>query len=115
MYDSDFEYEPGTLVKFGGDKEITIADDTVNAVITTKPGLLLGEKDTDLKLPIALVGKVPVKVMGSVNKFDKLVLSDKPGIASVKSDKDVDKNVIGIALETIECDITDVNLVNSVV
>lgn len=115
MYDSDFGYEPGTLVKFGGDKEITIADDTVNAVITTKPGLLLGEKDTDSKLPIALVGKVPVKVIGNVKKFDKLVLSDKPGIASVKSDEDVDKAVIGIALESIECNNTDINLVNSVV
>lgn len=115
MYDSDNEYDPGTLVKFGGDKEITIANDTVNAVITTKPGLLLGEKDTDSKLPIALVGKVPVKVIGRVKKFDKLVLSDKPGIATVKSDNDIDKSVIGIALETIECDDNVVNLVNSVV
>ena len=113
MYDSDSEYEPGTLVKFGGEKEITIATDEVNAVITTKPGLLLGENDTNTKLPIALVGKVPVKVMGSIKKFDKLVLSDVPGIAIKKNDEI--KTVIGISLDTIECQPDKINLVESVV
>ena len=115
MYDSDFEYEPGTLVKFGGEKEITIADDMANAVITTKPGLLLGENDTETKIPIALVGKVPVKVIGSVKKFDKLVLSDTHGIAKSKNENEEHKTVIGIALETIECGDGDINLINSVV
>lgn len=113
MYDSDSEYEPGTLVKFGGEKEITIATDEVNAVITTKPGLLLGENDTNTKLPIALVGKVPVKVIGSVKKFDKLVLSDVPGIAIKKNDET--KTVIGISLNTIDCKPDEINLVESVV
>lgn len=40
-YESDNEYPKGTLVKFGGEKEITIADDTVNAVITSNPGFIL--------------------------------------------------------------------------
>jgi hypothetical protein len=113
MYDADSEYEPGTLVKFGGEKEITIATDEVNAVITTKPGLLLGENDTNTKLPIALVGKVPVKVMGSVKKFDKLVLSDVPGIAIKKNDET--KTVIGISLNRIDCEPDEINLVESVV
>lgn len=113
MYDADSEYKPGTLVKFGGEKEITIATDEVNAVITTKPGLLLGENDTNTKLPIALVGKVPVKVIGSVKKFDKLVLSDVPGIAIKKNDET--KTVIGISLNTIDCQPDEINLVESVV
>ncbi len=40
-YESDLDYEPGTLVKFGGDKEITIAHGEANAVITSRPGLIL--------------------------------------------------------------------------
>ena len=58
-YSSDAEYEPGTLVKFGGEKEVT-------------------------SVGVALVGKVPVKVRGPVRKFDKIVLSrTDPGIGVV--------------------------------
>ena len=40
--ESDRQYEPGTLVMFGGDKEITLSRNGVaNAVVTTKPGLVL--------------------------------------------------------------------------
>ena len=47
-YEMDQHYEPGTFVKFGGEKEMTIADYEANAVITTKPGLILGsEKNTE--------------------------------------------------------------------
>lgn len=42
-YESDAEYEPGTFVRFGGEKEITIASEyEANAVITTQPGFILG-------------------------------------------------------------------------
>lgn len=44
IYDADEDYEPGTLVKFGGSREITVADDAANAVITTNPGLVLGSQ-----------------------------------------------------------------------
>jgi hypothetical protein len=98
LYDSDFNYEPGTLVKFGGEKEITIADNCVNAVVTTQPGFILGENDTNTKIAIALVGRVPVKVMGSINKFDKIILSNTPGVAIKRSDDKLDMDVVGIAL-----------------
>lgn len=39
---SDKQYEPGTLVMFGGDEEVTLSDGrTANAIVTTKPGLVL--------------------------------------------------------------------------
>lgn len=42
-YESDDLYDPGTFVRFGGEKEITIATkEEANAVITTKPGVILG-------------------------------------------------------------------------
>ena len=99
MYDADEDYEPGTLVKFGGSREITVADDVVNAIVTTKPGLVLGSPADGAKFSkgVALVGRVPVKCIGEVKKFDHLCLSDKPGFACAEGS--YSKPVIGIALE----------------
>lgn len=110
-YKSDKQYEPGTLVKFGGNQEITIADGRVNAVVTTKPGFLLNDKDDEKFLGIALAGRVPVKVVGTARKFDKLVLSEIPGVARVVEDGQYVKKPVGIVLEdkddeavgTVEC------------
>lgn len=114
-YESDSAYEPGTLVKFGGEKEITIADDESNAVITTNPGLVLGASEqVSFKQNIALVGRVPVKVVGNVKKFDRLVLSEIPGIARAKTAQDT-KPTIGRALQTVEVENNQITLVESVV
>jgi hypothetical protein len=103
LYESDANYDPGTLVKFGGEKEITIADDKANAVITTRPGLILGgnsENTSSEKLykGIALVGRVPVKCIGPVKKFDSLALSKTAGYAEACI-RELSSDAIGIALE----------------
>ncbi len=95
LYLSDRQYEPGTLVQFGGEREVTIATDKVNAVVSEKPAYLMNSSLED-GLPIALVGRVRVKVCGPVCKFDKLVLSDIPGTAMVDNTAE---NPIAIALE----------------
>lgn len=97
QYLPDEKYPIGTLIKFGGEKDITIADNECNGIISERPGFLLdcGLEDS---LPVALVGKTRVRVVGKVNKFDKLVLSEIPGIARVRK-KDSEK-VIGIALDS---------------
>ena len=86
FYESDSLYEPGTLIAFGrGKKEIRRAIDECNGVISTKPGYQLGAKKTDLHLPVALVGRVPVLMDGfTMPKFgDKIYLSKlKKGCAS---------------------------------
>jgi hypothetical protein len=67
MYAADDDYEPGTLVKFGGVEEITVADSQANAVVTTNPGLVLGghlSSESKFYKGIALVGRVPVKCIG---------------------------------------------------
>ena len=100
LYESDDNYDPGTLVKFGGSKEITIADDEVNAVVTTNPGVILnssGNSNINNKVGIALTGRTPVKVVGQIRKFDKISLSNLPGIA-VSKNKNSQKT-IGIALD----------------
>lgn len=101
-YETDHQYPKGTLVQFGGEKEITIATNEVNAVISSQPGLILNG-NMENSQPIALVGRVPVRVIGKVNKFDYLHLSSIPGVAeSVKNSEDEypSSNVIARALES---------------
>ena len=94
-YLADKYYEPGTLVKFGGEKEITIADTEVNAIVSTKAfDLNAGLEGGTV---IALCGRVPTKVKGKIEKFDKVMLSDTPGIACKW---DGVSKVIGRALES---------------
>ena len=100
--ESDKNYEPGTLVMFGGEKEITLSDGrTCHAIVTTNPGLVLnGDKqEGKTMVGIALVGTVPVNIVGKVRKFDKLVPSRKhPGYAKRKGLLDIFKRPIGIAV-----------------
>lgn len=98
IYETDKEYPKGTLVKFGGDKEITIADTQVNAVISSEPGLILNTQNKTGQA-IALTGRVPVRVIGNCKKFDYLTLSDVPGVATVLEDNEFPLNVIARALE----------------
>lgn len=84
-YEADTLYEPGTLVCFGGLKEITIAETECDAIISTNPGFELGDKKNDNWLPVALVGRTPVLFDGNCmpRKFDKIYLSKiKKGCAS---------------------------------
>lgn len=110
-YETDCNYPVGTLIKFGGARDITIADTVCNGIISEKPGYLL-DSGLQNSLPVALVGKTPVRVIGKVNKFDKLMLSDIPGIAQVKP-VGSPRNTIGIALESSYNE--NEKLVNSVV
>lgn len=86
FYESDEKYEAGTLVVFGrGKKEISIATDECNGIVSYKPGYQLGDKKSDYHLPVALTGRVPVRMDGyCMPKFgDKIYLSKlKNGCAS---------------------------------
>jgi len=80
-YMADADYAPGTVVVFGGEYEITTtstyADTRVAGVISTEPAYLMNIGSTGL--PVALRGKVPVKIVGSVQKGDLLVTSTTVG------------------------------------
>ena len=108
IYIADADYEPGTLVKFGGEKEITAADDVANAVVTAKPGIVINHGAADQKFAkgIALAGRTPVKCIGKVSKFDRLTLAEQPGFAKAAADED--SPAIGIALEDLPNDISGV-------
>ena len=98
LYETDDIYKAGTLVKFGGEKEITIATDEVNAVITTKPAFTMNSDCNGPSQGIALTGRTPVRVIGKLNKFDNIKLSDIPGVA-VKSNDNSDK-IVGKSLQS---------------
>ena len=82
-YTADAEYEPGTVVVFGGEQEITTTDipgDTrVAGAISTEPAYIMNSGSAGLE--VALRGKVPVKVVGTVYKGDLLVTSYEQGYA----------------------------------
>jgi hypothetical protein len=75
-YEADTEYEPGTVLAFGGEKEVTIAEDgttRVAGVVSTNPAYAMNAKCPGIATPIALQGRVPTKVRGSVRKGDMMV------------------------------------------
>jgi hypothetical protein len=87
-------------VKFGGEKEITVSDGEVNAVVTSKPGLVLNSSESEsgkVMLGIALVGRTGVLVDGTVSKFDR-ISHFKDGIGMSVGRKS-EGSVVGIALE----------------
>jgi len=105
IYSADAEYEPGTVVKIGGDAEITQttehADVDVFGVISTAPAYLMN-KDAE-GLPVALQGRVPVKVIGKIRKGERLVSSDVPGVAwALGDDAYNSRAIIGRALQSKE-------------
>ena len=102
-YEADAQYDAGTVVMFGGDKEITMANERattrVAGVISTAPAYMMNaEAGNDNTHPyVALAGRVPCKVNGQVRKGDLLVASDVPGYAEASTF--VGGAVIGKALE----------------
>ena len=99
-YETDEVYPKGTLVIFGGKKELTIAKDEVNGVISSDPAYVLNKRNNENFQPIALIGRVPVRVIGKVDKFDYITLCKMiPGVGIATKDK-TDKNIIGRALQS---------------
>ena len=86
-YQSDQKYPTGTLIKFGGEKDITIANDKCNGVISDRPGYIL-DNDLDDAQPIALSGKTPVRIIGEVNKNDPITLSEIPGVGRIAKENE---------------------------
>jgi hypothetical protein len=106
-YLADQDYPTGTVVIFGGDKEITVtteqADERVAGAISENPAHLMNAGMPGLA--VALRGRVPVRVTGAVTKGDSLVTSTIPGVAiSIGRSRDYGQAVFAKAIET---DLTD--------
>lgn len=87
MYCADIKYPPGTVVEFGGDFEVTKTSSShstaVAGVVSTNPSYLMNATlDCSTAIEIALVGRVPCFVVGTIRKGDRLVSSNVPGVAT---------------------------------
>ena len=76
-YEADKPYEPGTVLEFGGEKEVTIAEDgttRVAGIVSTNPAYVMNSTcKGEHIVALALQGRVPVKVRGAIRKGDMLV------------------------------------------
>jgi hypothetical protein len=101
---ADEVYTPGTVVELGGSAEITMvrtdASDNVFGVISTRPAFTMngGAGENDTHPPVAMTGRVPVRVTGSVCKGDRLISAGNGIARSARSEEANAFNVIGRAL-----------------
>jgi len=107
-YLANKDYEPGTVLVFGGPAEViateTKGDRRVAGIVSTNPAHLMNSAlEGDYPVAIALQGRVPCKVLGKVKKGDLLVTSAIPGYAIVDNHPSVG-TVIGKALEDKDSD-----------
>lgn len=106
-YAADAPYSEGTVVVFGGEAEVTastsFAQRSVAGVVSTKPAVMMNSEagNSQTHPYIALQGRVPVKVTGTVKKGDILVASDVAGTATAWTNDDADPRMtayVGIAI-----------------
>jgi hypothetical protein len=101
-YEGDKSYEIGTVLVFGGDKEVTVTnnheDRRVAGVVSEHAAFIMNQQCPGIKICVALQGRVPVKVIGRVRKGDMLVAAARPGYAIVSHDPKLG-SVIGKSLE----------------
>jgi hypothetical protein len=102
---ADDIYDAGTVVEMGGEKEITavqyeLSDDVFGVVSDTAAYLMNAGAGTDATHPpIAVGGRVKVKVDGIVKKGQRLVSAGKGIARAAKPGEATAFNIIGRALE----------------
>lgn len=101
MYEADQIIEPGTVVCFGGDREVTVCDTAgskrVAGVVSTNPSYIMNAGlQGENVVAVALTGRVPTKVTGAVRKGDMMV-SAGLGRARAETNPEIG-SVIGKAL-----------------
>jgi hypothetical protein len=107
-YEADKEYAVGTVLVFGGDKEVTLTnrkgDHRVAGVVSDNAALIMNEDCQGEKVLVALQGRVPCRVVGKIEKGDLMVTSHIPGVAVSAGGNANAGTIIGKALENYESD-----------
>ena len=106
-YSADADYAPGTVVMFGGGAEVTICSNDactrVAGVVSTNPSYRMNDGlQSAHTAMVALTGRVPTSVTGTVRKGDMMVSAGN-GVARAEADPRVG-TVIGKALADSEGD-----------
>jgi len=103
---ADETYVPGTVVELGGAAEITRSveelSENVFGVISTRAAYLMnsGAGTDETHPPIAMTGRVPVRVTGMIRKGDRLVSAGNGLARAAQPGEATAFNVIGRALES---------------
>jgi hypothetical protein len=87
LYTADATYESGTVLVFGGAAEVTESREPhsvrVAGVVSTNPAHVMNSSLTaEHTAVVALMGRVPCRVVGQIRRGDCLVSSDVPGVAT---------------------------------
>jgi hypothetical protein len=105
---ADVEMLPGTVVELGGTAEITKSVDELSenvfGVISTRAAYLMnaGAGTDSTHPPIAMTGRVPVRVTGSIRKGDRLVAAGDGLARAARAGEATAFNTIGRSLEAKE-------------
>lgn len=103
-FEADDLYDAGTVVEIGGEKEITAVreelSDRIFGVVSTAAAFTMngGAGGNDTHPAIAISGRVPVKVVGTVRKGDRLVSAGSGRARAAKKEELTAFNTIGRAL-----------------
>ena len=107
-YEGDKLYEVGTVLIFGGDKEVTVSnqhmDTRVAGVVSNTAAFSMYEACPGHKNLVALQGRVPCRVVGKISKGDLLVTSNIAGVAISAGSVANVGTIVGKALETYDSD-----------
>ena len=106
-YAADDYMQKGTVVSIGGTEEITTAteemSENVFGVVSTQPAFMMNASagNNDSHPFVAMVGRVPVRVIGLARKGDRIVLSSTEGVARVvrPNENPTTEQVIGRVLQ----------------
>ena len=101
-YAADAQYEPGTVLEFGGSQEVTISStpnsSKIAGIVSTNPAYLMNDTlESEYVISLALTGRVPCKVYGPVSKGDMMVSAGN-GFAKAEENPKIG-TVIGKAIE----------------
>lgn len=107
-YEGDSAYEVGTVLVFGGDKEVTAAtvksDTRVAGIVSENAAFVMYDACPGIKNLIALTGRVPCKVVGKIRKGDLLITSGIKGVAVAAQSKIDVGTLVGKALQEYDSD-----------
>ena len=106
-YAADDYMQKGTVVSIGGKEVVTTAEgeksENVFGVVSTQPAFMMNASagNNDSHPFVAMVGRVPVRVIGMARKGDRLVLSSTKGVARVcfANENPTTEQVIGRVLQ----------------
>lgn len=104
-FESDEAYAPGTVVQIGGEKEITkvqyeLSEDVFGVISNTAAYLMNSAAGDDQSHPpVAVSGRVRVKVVGSVLKGQRLVSAGNGKARAAQAGEATAFNTIGRSLE----------------